>query len=102
MPTPNLNPDESLLKRRNFFRNAGTLAGAASLSFPNIAESAPNKSPLKLGLIGCGGRGTGAANQALSADKDVTLTTVADVFEGNANGAINNLKNRHPDQVGSE
>jgi len=101
MPVPNQNSDESLLKRRNFFRNAGTLAGAASLSFPHVAKSAPNKSPLKLGLIGCGGRGTGAANQALSADKDVTLTTVADVFEGNANGAINNLKKRHPEQVGS-
>ena len=74
MPIPNQNSDKSLLKRRKFFRNAGTLAGAASLSFPHIAKSAPNKSPLKLGLIGCGGRGTGAANQALSADKDVTLT----------------------------
>ncbi|HAA86892.1 MAG TPA: oxidoreductase, partial [Verrucomicrobiales bacterium] len=76
MLIPNQNSDKSLLKRRKFFRDAGTLAGAASLSFPHIANSAPNKSPLKLGLIGCGGRGTGAAHQALSADKDVTLTTV--------------------------
>lgn len=101
MPISNSNSADSPLKRRKFFRDAGTLAGVASLSFPHIASSAPNKSPLKLGLIGCGGRGTGAANQALSADKDVSLTSVADVFDGNANGAITNLKKRHPDQVGA-
>ena len=101
MPIPNSNSVDSPLNRRKFFRNAGTLAGAASLRYPHIASSAPNKSPLKPGLIGCGGRGTGAANQALSADKDVSLTSVADVFDGNANGAITNLKKRHPDQVGA-
>jgi hypothetical protein len=34
----------------------------------------------KVGLIGCGGRGAGAASQALSADKDCVLTAMGDVF----------------------
>ena len=36
---------------------------------------------LKVGLIGCGGRGTGAAAQALQADSNVLLTAMGDVFE---------------------
>ncbi|MCW5766132.1 MAG: Gfo/Idh/MocA family oxidoreductase, partial [Phycisphaeraceae bacterium] len=36
--------------------------------------------PLKVGLIGCGGRGTGAAWQALNADTGVTLHAMADMF----------------------
>src|SRR3954470_17452968 len=36
---------------------------------------------LRVGLVGCGGRGTGAATQALSADPDVRLVAMADAFE---------------------
>ena len=36
---------------------------------------------LRIGLVGCGGRGTGAATQALSADPDVKLVAMADAFE---------------------
>ena len=36
---------------------------------------------LRVGLIGCGGRGTGAAAQALRADKNVKLVALGDVFE---------------------
>nr|MBA4140657.1 Gfo/Idh/MocA family oxidoreductase [Segetibacter sp.] len=43
------------------------------------------KTTLKVGLIGCGGRGTGAAVQALRADPDVVLTAMGDVFEDRLN-----------------
>ena len=36
---------------------------------------------LKVGLIGCGGRGTGAAVNAMNADKNVKLVAMADAFE---------------------
>jgi len=39
-----------------------------------------NSDTLRVGLIGCGGRGTGAAGQALNADKNVVLTAMGDVF----------------------
>jgi predicted dehydrogenase len=43
---------------------------------------------LKVGLIGCGGRGTGAANQALRADKAVQLTAMGDVFADRLEGSL--------------
>jgi predicted dehydrogenase len=39
-----------------------------------------NSDTLRIGFIGCGGRGTGAAGQALNADKNVELTAMGDVF----------------------
>ncbi|NVJ45894.1 MAG: twin-arginine translocation signal domain-containing protein, partial [Cytophagia bacterium] len=44
---------------------------------------------LKLALVGCGGRGTGAAVQALTADADVELVAMADAFEDRLNGSLN-------------
>ena len=57
--------------------------GPAILPGASGQEAAPqgNTPPLKIGLIGCGGRGTGAAGQALKADKNVALTAMGDVFE---------------------
>ena len=100
MPKNPNNSKEKHLSRRNLISGTAAVVGSASIYLPNIVTAAPNKSPLKLGLIGCGGRGTGAANQALTADQDITLTTVADVSESNAKGSINNLKKRHPEKVG--
>ena len=48
---------------------------------PSKIYGAGNDAPLKIGLIGCGGRGTGAAGEALKADKNVTLTAMGDAFE---------------------
>jgi predicted dehydrogenase len=49
------------------------------------------KTVLKVGLIGCGGRGTGAAAEALQADSDVVLTAMGDVFEDRLNEAYQEL-----------
>jgi len=46
---------------------------------------------LKVGLIGCGARGTGAAGQALMADKNVKLVAMADAFEDRLNESLDNL-----------
>ena len=54
---------------------AGTTLRARRPSTPPAATS------LRIGLIGCGGRGTGAAAQALSADPNVKLVAMADAFE---------------------
>lgn len=63
-------------------RSAGTAAGAAlSIGFPAIISAQSVTNALKVGLIGCGGRGTGAASQALHADDNVELTATADVFQ---------------------
>lgn len=96
MPDSDTSP---ALSRRQFTSTAA-LAAAASAAVPGAARAQGNKSPLKLGLVGCGGRGRGAANQALTADKDVSLTSVADVAEGSADAAISDFAKRFPDQVG--
>lgn len=70
--------------RRHFIKNTATLAGGAlavsKLASP-LAVHAAGDDVLKVGLIGCGGRGSGAAKQALLADKNVKLIAMADAFE---------------------
>jgi predicted dehydrogenase len=77
--------------RRSFIKAAG--ATAALSAFPQILLGAPaNNAKLKIGLIGAGGRGTGAAHQTLSADPNVVLWAIGDVFESQIPKALNNLK----------
>ena len=52
---------------------------SSSFTIEAMANSSGNKK-LKLALVGCGWRGTGAAVQALRADNDVELVAVADAF----------------------
>jgi len=83
---------DSQTNRRQFLAAAG--ATAAIAGFPSIlsAQGATNNATLKIGLIGCGGRGTGAATQALSADPNVKLWAIGDAFASQIPVAINNLK----------
>ena len=70
------------LNRRSFVKSAGLTSGAL-LTVPFSLESMVNSSnekKIKLALIGCGGRGTGAAVQALRADAGVELVAMADAF----------------------
>jgi myo-inositol 2-dehydrogenase/D-chiro-inositol 1-dehydrogenase len=69
--------------RRNFIKTS-SVAVAGGLLLPRLgfqSFGAANTGPLKIGLVGCGGRGTGAAGQALNADKNVVLAAAADVFQ---------------------
>ncbi|NUQ64293.1 MAG: Gfo/Idh/MocA family oxidoreductase, partial [Pirellulales bacterium] len=55
---------------------------------------------IQVALVGCGGRGTGAAAQALSTTSGpIKLVAVADVFEGRLKGSYENLKKQFADQV---
>jgi len=96
---PNTLPPTS---RREFLKTTGAAAAggvfAAHLSRPGTAFAADGGT-LRIGLIGCGGRGTGAANQALNADKDVVLTAMGDVFAEQVKGSLNTLKKEMPDRV---
>lgn len=63
--------------RREFMKSSGAvLAG-----FPAIISAQTVTNALKVGLVGCGGRGTGAAGQALHADDYAELTAVAEVYQ---------------------
>ncbi len=84
--------------RRDFMRVAGTAAAAAATTRILAANSvyAAENGVLRVGLSGCGGRGTGAARQALMADPDTKLVALGDLFADKIDGALNNLKSYGP------
>lgn len=71
------------LNRRSFVKTTGLATGAlmASSTSMNAMGYVTGNKKLKLALVGCGGRGTGAAVQALTADPDVELVAMADAFQ---------------------
>jgi predicted dehydrogenase len=80
-----MNPvSETASTRREFLKSSSaaavTAALASPLAFPSVTLGKPNSDKLKIGFIGCGGRGTGAAAQALNADSNVELWAMGDAF----------------------
>jgi predicted dehydrogenase len=69
--------------RRRFLKQSATAVSGAMASGLAISRSAfpAGSDLLRVGLIGCGGRGTGAAVQALSADPNTRLVAMGDAFE---------------------
>jgi predicted dehydrogenase len=67
---------------------AGTLAALAA---PRAVHAAGDET-LKIGLVGCGGRGSGAAAQALKADPNVKLWAMADAFGDRLESSLKNLQ----------
>ncbi len=80
----------SRTNRREFFKTSALVGGA--LAAPAILTrrmfGAENDETLRVGLVGCGDRGRGAALQALRADKNTVLVALADVFPEKINGAL--------------
>lgn len=73
------NENTSSPTRRDFLKRGA--AGGALAAAPAFLSGASIDNAINVGLIGCGGRGTGAASQALSADDKAVLTAVADVSQ---------------------
>ena len=85
--------------RREFLKSSGAGALAAAIAFPHIVSAAPNTETLRVGLIGCGGRGTGAAINALRADKNTALVAVADLFEERVQKCLEHVAKTQPEQM---
>jgi predicted dehydrogenase len=87
--------------RRDFLKTSVLVGGAlaAPTILPGGLLGAENKAPLKIGLIGCGGRGSGAALNALRADENVTLTAMGDVFENQLQNSLKGLQGQIGDKV---
>ncbi len=86
--------DSASKSRRNFVKSSGLIAGAVALSPLNISARSyiSGSDTIKVGLIGCGGRGTGAAFQALATEQNVQLVAIADAFADQAEKCLKNLK----------
>jgi len=80
--------------RRDFIKTtaATSAAGALLANFSSSGVYAAGDEVLRVGLVGCGGRGSGAANQALRADKNAHLVAMGDAFPDKIERSLKNLK----------
>ena len=99
-------PAPSNLTRREFTHSGAALvstaSAAASFSAAMVHSSraaAEEPRPLRIGVIGCGGRGTGAINDSLSINSGVKLVAVADLYGHNCERAWKMMREAHPDKV---
>jgi len=93
--------DAAQPNRREFLKTTSkaTAAGAlAGVSLPHV--HAQGGETVQVALVGCGGRGTGAAANALSVSNGPTkLVAMADVYQNRLDGSFNTLDRRHKDQM---
>ena len=84
---------KSSLTRREFVGSAAGIAAAAAIAPLAVARSAfaSGADQLKVGLVGCGGRGTGAATNALNADPGVVLWSMGDAFQDRVESSYKTL-----------
>lgn len=66
--------------------------GALIAGFPALLSGATTGKAIKVGLVGCGGRGTGAASQALKADDYSELTAMADIYQERIDASLQALQ----------
>nr|MDQ3623774.1 hypothetical protein [Verrucomicrobiota bacterium] len=97
---PNLAFPLTLSRRRFLAQSTRAVAGlgVAGLAVERSAWAAGGD-VIKLALVGCGGRGTGAAGQALSADPGVRLVAMADIFPHRLELSLSTLRAAHGDRV---
>jgi predicted dehydrogenase len=97
-----MNQQSSNNGRRDFVRKSSVIAAgvlaAPYLSKANFFSGADDV--IKVALIGCGGRGTGAAVQALSTKQNVQLVAMADAFRDRLDGSYKNILEALEDKKG--
>lgn len=86
------NNKKSRITRRDFLAT-GAVAATAVSGFPFVNTSrAQRVKPLKVGLIGCGGRGTASLREALQAAPGIRVTALADPFKDRIEQCLKSLK----------
>jgi predicted dehydrogenase len=91
------------MTRRDLLKTSGRIAVGGALAgvvIPHVHAGETNT--VQLALVGCGGRGTGAAANAMSVDPQLgptTLVAMADVFHERLKSSFENLKNEHDQRV---
>ena len=97
----NESPNPNLTSRREFIKNTGSLAAASALAGVTLPHvHAAENNTINIVLVGCGGRGTGAAGNAMSTKKGpVKLVAMADVFENRLRSSYEGLKSKFADKM---
>ena len=83
--------DKDTMTRRHFLKTSTQATALAGFSIATHAYAA-GSDRIRIGLVGCGGRGSGAAAQALTTGESVVLTAMADVFEERLQSSLKNLE----------
>jgi myo-inositol 2-dehydrogenase / D-chiro-inositol 1-dehydrogenase len=88
------------LSRRDFVKETAA-AGAAAATALTLSQTAhaAGSDVIKIGVVGCGGRGTGAALDAMNADPGVRLVAMTDLFKDRVQSSRSLLKGEKPGQV---
>lgn len=95
-------PKPAPFNRRGFLKDSSLLiAGGALLGQLNVARAAQSSGDgtLRFGLVGCGGRGTGAAHDVLTAPGPTKLVAVADAFDNNIQACLRGLNREFPEKL---
>ncbi|SVD33502.1 uncharacterized protein METZ01_LOCUS386356, partial [marine metagenome] len=83
---------ERACTRRNFISQSTAVTASAVAATKSAAVPVKKGDVLKVGLVGCGGRGTGACRQALQADSGARLVAMADMFTDRLEGSLERLQ----------
>ena len=78
--------------RREFLKTSTTALAAVSALGLSRRAHAGSDDTVRIGLVGCGGRGSGACAQALSTEGKVELVAIGDAFKDQLDGSLNRLK----------
>jgi predicted dehydrogenase len=89
------------LSRREFIKNTGKITVTSALTAGLVPHVYPfENNTIKVALVGCGGRGAGAASNALSVQNGpIKLVALADVFTERITRSYDNLKKIHPEKI---
>ncbi len=87
-----MQPTNTTSRRQFIETSSASVAGSLLTAAICPAVHAAGSDLLKVGLIGCGGRGSGAATQALKADPNVRLWAMADSFEDRLQSSLKSLE----------
>lgn len=114
--------NDALLSRRNFLKSSATIGTVGmmggvpllnacsstqqkktgTLQLPTLLDQAPDGKVLKAGLVGCGGRGTGAAIDFLNAGPNLQIVALGDVFQDKMDACREILKKEKNVEVADE
>ncbi|MEZ6047267.1 MAG: Gfo/Idh/MocA family oxidoreductase [Planctomycetaceae bacterium] len=96
-------PSNFSSSRRDFLKNTGKIAGATAMVGASLSQAglfAGEDNTIQVALVGCGGRGSGAAADALSTTSGpIKLVAMADVFEDKLSNSYNNLVQNFESQL---
>ena len=77
---------------KSFLKSSSLIAGGLVLPKLTFKSKKSNQNKIKIAVVGCGGRGSGATVEALRADDNVELIAMADAFKDRLEMSLNAIK----------